>query len=112
MSLRRSVFALMNNQDKQQDARPLVLDADKDIPFADFVRAVTNADIGIILSFAQLRPQTQKTHVVGEVMLPMKVAADTAMMLLRQIVEAERATGRKFFPDTMQITEQRKQTST
>ena len=101
----------MNEQDKQQDTRPLVSDEDKDIPFADFAEAAAEADVGIILSFAQFRPRTGKNHVVGQVMLPMKVAAKTAMMLLEQIANAEKATGRKILPDTMQIIEQQKQTS-
>ena len=93
----------MSNQEKQQDKRPLVSDEHKDIPFADFAEAAGEADVGIILSFAQFRPQTGKNHVVGQVMLPMKVAAQTAMMLLEQIAKAEKTTGRKFLPDNAKV---------
>ena len=93
----------MSNQEKQQDKRPLVSDEDKDIPFADFAEAAAEADVGIILSFAQFRPRTGKNHVVGQVMLPMKVAAQTAMMLLEQIAKAEKTTGRKFLPDNAKV---------
>ena len=93
----------MNDQKKQQTIRHLVSDEDKDIPFADFAEAVGESDVGIILSFAQFRPRTGNNHVVGQVMLPMKVAAKTAIMLIEQIVKAEKTTGQKFLPDNANV---------
>lgn len=101
----------MSDQEKQQTTRPLVSDEDKDIPFADLTQATTNPEAGIILSFAQFRPHTGSNHVIGQVMLPTKVAAETVMMLLGQIAVAEKTTGRKFLPESMRIIKQPNQTS-